>query len=538
MNAMHWADQLAAKIIERGKQEKRIPNIKCQQTPSGGKHIGNLNDVSRSYYPYKSVIEQGHKCTFVHTSDDRDPMKEVPKRLADLDGKWHDAEKIFNFKKYIGIPYFMIPDPFGCCESWSEHFTKVWMDGVYALGMHPKLYYVNDLYEQGKFEKYILTVFKKRESVGEIVAKFQATKTRDYIPFDAICPNCGKLANINNFDLKTKKVFFTCGGKRIKKLESEGCGYEGSVSISQGKLQWRFEWPALWGIFNTTYEPFGKDHAEGSWPAGKEIAKEVYEFEPPIPFVYEFFLISGQKMSASKGNVYIVQDMLKIIEPEVMNFFYVKRPEKQRDLDLARIFQLVEEFDLAERIYFGADKGRTENREENYKRMYELVQNKIPKKLPIRVGYSLLAELSQVYNKEMVIKKLKDLGHLKNATKQDIEINKNRFILASNWLKLYAPENMRFKVNESVSKDIIKKLNEKEKSGLKLLKEKLKNKNYNEENLFNEFYSICKEVNIDSKDFFKAAYLVLINKERGPRLASLIISIGRYKAIDLLKQIG
>ena len=43
---------------------------------------------------------------------------------------------------------------------------------------------------------------------------------------------------------------------------------------------------------------------------------------------------------------------------------------------------------------------------------------------------------------------------------------------------------------------------------------------------------------MDSKDFFKAAYLVLINKERGPRLASLIISIGRYKAIDLLKQIG
>jgi len=537
MESLHWADQLASKIIERSKLEKRIPNIKCQQTPSGGKHIGNLNDVSRAYYPYKSIKEQGYKCTFVHTSDDRDPMKEVPRKLADLDGKWHDAEKIFNFKKYIGVPYFMIPDPFGCCSSWSKHFTKVWMQGVNALGMNPKLYYINDLYNRGKFEKYILTVFKKRELVGEIVAKFQATKTKDYIPFDAICPNCGKLANINDFDLKTKKVFFTCGGKKIKKLESEGCGYQGSVGIKQGKLQWRFEWPALWGIFNTTYEPFGKDHAEGSWPAGKEIAKEIYEFNPPIPFVYEFFLVSGQKMSASKGNVYIVQDMLNIIEPEVMNFFYVKRPEKQRNLDLKNIFQLVDEFDLAERIYFGEDKGRTENREENYKRMYELSQIKLPKKMPIRISYKLLAEISQVYDQDSAIKKLRDLGHLMSFDKENVELNKKRFVLAKNWLNNYAPEEIKFKVNYKIPEEVIKGLSEKERVALKLLKDKLKVHDYNEGTLFNEFYNICNEININPKDFFKAAYLVIINKEKGPRLASLILAIGKEKVIEILKQI-
>ena len=55
--------------------------------------------------------------------------------------------------------------------------------------------------------------------------------------------------------------------------------------------------------------------------------------------MYEFFLVNGEKMSASKGNVYIVQDLLKVMEPEAFMFFYAKRPEKQRDLELKRIFE-------------------------------------------------------------------------------------------------------------------------------------------------------------------------------------------------------
>ena len=88
--------------------------------------------------------------------------------------------------------------------------------------------------------------------------------------------------------------------------------------------------------------------------------RRVFEREPPIPFVYEFFLVNSAKMSASKGNVYIVQDMLKVMEPESFVYFYAKRPEKQRDLDLAHLSRMVEEFDEAERVYFGKSEERTE----------------------------------------------------------------------------------------------------------------------------------------------------------------------------------
>jgi len=527
---LHWADQLAERVIERSK-EKIIPNIKCQQTPSGGKHIGNLNDVARAFFVYKSLIEQKQKCTFVHTSDDRDPMKEVPKRLMDLKGDWHDSG-IFNFNKYMGMPYCRIPDPFKCCNSWSEHFTKVWMQGVNALGMNPELYSVDQLYKDGKFEPYILKIFKNIKKASGIVTKYQSTKKEDYIPFDAICPKCGRYANIDSFDLKKKTVHFVCSGKSIKEKIAEGCGFEGDAPLNEGKLQWRFEWPALMCIFNTTYEPMGKDHWEGSWKTAVDVMNVIFKKEPPIPFVYEFFLVDGKKMSASKGDVYTVQDMLKIIEPEILLFFYVKRPEKQRDLELSRIFQLVEEFDFAEKVYFDVERARTENREENYKRMYELCMHELPKKCPKRIDYKFLATLSQLFDKETIIKKLKDLGHLDDAEKSDIELLKKRIDAANYWINKYAPEEMKFSLQDSVRA----KFDEKEVKALKLLAKKLEKK-YNEAELSEEIYKIANDTGIAPKDFFKACYKLLINKERGPRLASFILTIGKNKVIKLVSQI-
>ena len=66
---------------------------------------------------------------------------------------------------------------------------------------------------------------------------------------------------------------------------------------------------------------------------------------------------------------------------------------------------------------------------------------------------------------------------------------------------------------------------------------KLEKNKYDEETLFNEFYAICSEVGMNNEEFFKAAYKVLINKEKGPRLASFILAIGKDKIIKLLKQI-
>lgn len=531
--SMHWADQLADQIIARSEREGRAPNVKCQQTPSGGKHIGNLNDVLRAYFPVKAVEERGVKVDFVHTTDDRDPLKDIPAKISDLDGKWHESTpylKLLN--EYYGHPLCRTPDPFGCCKSYSAHFTQVWMDGIELLDVKPKLYSVNEMYEQGKYEECIQTVFAKREEAGKISSEFQATKSAQTIPFDAICPTCGVLGPVDEVDVKNRKVHMTCGGKAIKKKKAEGCGAENWVPWTEGKLQWRFEWPANWKIFNTTFEPFGKDHAEGSWKSGVAICKRIFEIEEPIPFVYEFFLVNGEKMSASKGNVYIVQDMLKVMPKDVFKFFYVKRPEKQRDLDLTKIPQMVDEFDEVERVTFGKSEARSENREENAKRMYDLSVSQIPKHAPVRIQFSLAAQLGQLFSADVCIEKLNELGHMQGATKQDILEAKERVELAVNWAKTYGDASVKVHVlSASEATEQKAKLSDKQKLALKEFADYFTKTNDSEQEQAAKIKATCEATGITPQEFFKAAYLVLIGKERGPKLTTLLNTFDKNQVI-------
>ena len=530
-----WADQLADEIIARAHRDKAVANIKCQQTPSGAKHIGNLNDVARAFFPFNAILQRNMNATFVHTTDDRDPLKDVPIKLPDLHGNWHLSKDLSDMSPYLGMPLCNIPDPFNCCPSWSKHFTKVWMDGVNTLGMHPELFSVSSLYEEGKFEPYIKMVFEKSDEVGRIVAKFQQTKTDSYIPFDAICSGCGRLANIDNFDIEKKQVHFICEGKSIKKKKSEGCGKDAWVPWTQGKLQWRFEWPALWGIFHTTFEPFGKDHAEGSWISGKEIAAKIFDIEPPIPFVYEFFLVNGEKMSASVGNVYIVQDMLKIMEPEIFLYFYTKRPGRQRNLDLGHVYFLVDDFERAEKIFFGIDEEPNEKEKANILRMYESVAKF--EKMPIRVPYQFAALIGQISDGEEGIKRavelLKFTGHITHVNAQGKAAIAKRLELAANWAKLYAPAEAKLVVNNELPQT---DFSSSDKSALLSLLEELK-KNSTEKELQARLYEIARENNMEPKQFFKLMYQILMNKDAGPRLGPFIIAVGKQKVISMLEQL-
>jgi len=544
---MFWADQLANQAIDRvEKSNEKIVIVRCGQTPSGGKHIGNLNDVTRAYFVYKSIKEKienkewDGKVRFIHTSDDRDPLKDIPIKIMDLDGKWHESNGL-GLEKFLGMPLCIVPDPFGCCQSWSQHFTKVWVEGIKALRIEDiEIYYNNDLYIQGKFEPYIKRVFENAEHVGEIVTKFQATKHENYIPFDAICPNCGRLANIDSFDLHNNTVKFKCGGKEIKKKKTDGCGREYEVGITEGKLQWRFEWPAQWGIFNTTYEPFGKDHYEGSWKSGQVIAKEIYNIEPPIPFVYEFFLLNGEKMSASKGNVYVTQEILEILEPEIFLYFYTKKPDKQRDLNLAEIFRLVDEFDIVEKINYCIVEGRTEHETEDAKRMYDISTNKKFSVPPKRISYVFASTLAQIYG-DKAIEKVKEINKKEILySESDLELIKIRLEKAGNWANLYIPEKEQIRlIDYDEARKIYLQLDDKIKELLNKFAEMcVENLSGKEMTLkIEELINASGDKELATK-FYKACYMMLFGKEKGPKLASFIDTLNDEFIIKRFKREG
>ncbi|OQX22090.1 MAG: lysine--tRNA ligase, partial [Candidatus Altiarchaeales archaeon A3] len=281
--------------------------------------------------------------------------------------------------------------------------------------------------------------------------------------------------------------------------------------------------------FNTTYEPFGKDHFEGSWKSGQVIAREIYNIEPPIPFVYEFFLVNGEKMSASKGNVYVTQEILEILEQEIFLYFYTKKPEKQRDLTLAEIFRLVDEFDIVERIYYGVEQGRNEHETEDAKRMYDISTNKKFSVPPKRMSYVFASTLAQIYGKK-AIEKVKEINKKENLySESDLELIKIRFEKAGNWANLYIPESERIKIidDEEAQKIYL---------GLDDMVKELLNK-------FAEMYAqnlSGKEITIRigelikasgdkelSIKFYKACYMMLFGKEKGPKLAGFIDTLDK-----------
>ena len=539
--SLFWADQLAEQVEARAKKEKLPAVVRCGQTPSGGKHIGNLNDVVRAYFVYKSLLERGVEAKFIHSSDDRDPLKDIPKKLADLEGNWHDSAKFPEMKNFLGKPLCRVPDPFKCCKSWAQHFTKVWEIGLNAIGMKPKIVSNNEYYKQGKFEPYIKKVFEKYEQAGKIAAKFQQTKSEDYIPFDAICPKCGTLTNISSFDLKAKKVFFTCGGKAIKKKTAEGCGFEGSVPWSEGKLQWRFEWPAQWAIEKTTFEPMGKDHWEGSWKSGEVIAREIFEIEPPIPYVYEFFLVDGAKMSASVGNVIIVQDILKVIEPEIFLYFYTKRPGKQRDFSMKEIFRLADEFEDVEKKFFSKEKIE-EHEAANIERSYFMSMEKVPKTLPVRIPYTFASMVAQIVPREKMLEKalalLKSTGHISGKlSEQDKKIILLRLERAKFWAENYAPAEYKIKLLDAPAAEIVSKLSTEQKLALHDLEKDLLKKEFSEKELYTRAMEIAKARGLEAKEFFSAAYLVLLGREQGPRLAQFILAVGQEEVAKRIEKI-
>jgi lysyl-tRNA synthetase class 1 len=532
---LFWAEQLARRAIARAKREKTAVTCRSGQSPSGAKHIGNINDNIRSYFVAKIVADLGYKSRHVQTHDDLDPLRTVPRKLVDLDGRWHEIskEQVDAFSKYLGLPYVTVPDIFGCCGSWAEHFESVWEAGCAAIGMRTQYFRNSVLYRQGKFLPYMLLALKRIDRSREIIMRFQRTKTWGYIPLDIICENCGKvIGRPIEFDIPSQTVKYACDTKELAgKYEIRGCGHRAEADFANCKLPWRFEWPAAWGIFKTTFEPFGKEHFEGSWPSGRLIARDVYGIEPPIELVYEFFLIDGKKISARLGNAYIVQDMLQIIEPEVFLYFYTKRPAKQRELAASEIFRLVDEFDWIERAVFG--KERVSKKElANFKAAYALSMRKLPERQPVRIPYTFAAMIAQTVPEQDMLARaislLRSTGHIKaELTEPDKRAIERRLRLAKVWARTFAAERYRFKLLAGPTPaEITRKLTVKQKAALKALATLLL-KELTVQELYAGIFEIAREQRISPPELFKAAYLVLLGKDHGPRLAPFILAIGR-----------
>ena len=373
-----WADEVADAVEARNPDEPIT--IKGGISPSGVPHLGNANEIMRGYYVAEVLRERGHEVRQVFTTDDRDPLRKLPRKLADLDGNIVELGDVNAgaLGRNLGRAYTDIPDPFGCCDSYGEHFSTLIDESAELLGADIDVVSTTELYESGRMDDVVEHVLRNREQAREVLAQYQDKVDADYVPFNPFCAECGKVTEtVTAVDVDARTVDYRCTDVEAGERTIEGCGHEGTATFREGKLPWRFEWPAQWQVLGVDHEPFGKDHAEGSWPSGQDIAENVLDVRPPVPMVYEWFTLDGEPFSSSAGNVVLTHDVLEFVEPEVLRYFFSKNPTRARDFSVENVNQLVDEFDRFEATYYGERTDVTDKRRREVKRIYPLVVGRV-----------------------------------------------------------------------------------------------------------------------------------------------------------------
>ena len=226
--------------------------------------------------------------------------------------------------------------------------------------------------------------------------------------------------------------------------------------------------------------------------------------------IRDSIMIDGDKMSASKGNVVYPKDWLECAPPELLRFFYNKKLMKTRSFSWKDLPKLYDDYDEHAAVYFGDKQTGNEKEDAHMKRLFEISQTGEPRKPGMPFSQAVM--LSQM-----------------PGSKNDDE----RVGYAATWVEKHSPGSA-LKLHDSVPVNIRSALSNKQAEALRDFARELEHAG-TEDEIKDVCFEITKKRGMKTKDFFTAAYMALIGKERGPRLAPFILAAGKERIIKLLK---
>ncbi|SFR49887.1 lysine--tRNA ligase [Halogeometricum limi] len=525
-----WADAVADEIEARDPEEPVV--IKGGVSPSGVAHLGNFNEIMRGYFVAEVLRERGYDVRQVFTSDDKDPLRKLPRKLADPDGNIVGLGDVDAgaLGRNLGKPYTSIPDPFGEADSYAAHFANLLKADADRLGVPVEMLSNTDLYADGTFDPVVERVLSDVENAREVLSKYQNKVDEEYVPFNPVCEECGKVTEtVTDIDLDSKTVDYVCTDLTVGDQTIDGCGHEGTATFREGKLPWRFEWPGQWQVLGVDFEPFGKDHAEGSWPSGEDIARNVLEIEPPVPMTYEWFTLNGEALSSSAGNIVTVPEILELLEPEVLRYFFSLDPRKARNLDLSRLDQLVDDFDRFERAYFGEVEDETLTAVAE--RAYPFVVDEV-REDRVRLPYTFAAVLGMTDDRDLRVQMAYNEGHFTDETPEwAIEEALERVEKARAWAEqMDNAYNYRLQVEmpeTDFGDDVAAALED-----LATFVED----GHDGEEIQGEIYETAKRHDIDVSDLFGAGYRLFFDQTQGPRLGEFLGDLDQQFVVKRLRR--
>ena len=511
-----WAAAVADEIEARDPAEPIV--IKGGVSPSGVAHLGNFNEIMRGYFVAEVLRDRGFEVRQVFTSDDRDPLRKLPRKLADPEGNIVGLGDVDAgaLGRNLGKPYTDIPDPFGESASYAAHFASLLKTDADRLGVPVEMISNTELYEDGTFEPVVEHVLANVDEARAVLSAYQSKVDGEYVPFNPICGNCGKVTEtVTDIDLDAGTVDYVCTDMTAGGDTIEGCAHEGTATFREGKLPWRFEWPAQWQVLGVDFEPFGKDHAEGSWPSGEDIARNVLGIEPPVPMTYEWFTLNGEALSSSAGNVVTVPEILELLEPEVLRYFFALNPRKARDLDLSVLDQLVDDFDRFERAYVGDvdDEAVTAFAERAYP--YVVTERRDDR---IRLPYTFAAVLGMTDDRDLRLEMARNEGYVDDDTPEwAVEAALERVDRARAWAERM-DNAYNYRIQETLP-DV--EFDEDTVAALDDLADFVA-AGHDGEAIQGEMYETARRHGVEVSEFFEAGYLLFFDQPQGPRLGEFL----------------
>ena len=505
---MHWADVVAEKLLQSGKEQVISSGI----TPSGPIHLGSMREILTADAIVRAVNDMGGKAKLVYIADNADPLRKVYPFLD---------EEIYADK--VGLPLAEIPAPDGK-GSYDQYFLRPFFDALERVGVFPEVIDNYKFYKNGKFADCTKEIIDNKETVREILENVSGRQLpKNWFPW-TFKDKEGKLGSGKVLSYEWPYVKFA---------NSKGEELTNNLANGEGKLPWRLDWPSKWKILGVTFEAFGKDHATkgGSYDTGKEITERVLDNKVPHHIVYEWINLKGKgAMHSSTGLAISAEQMLRMAPPEVIRWL-VMQPQPNRHIDFDPGLGLLNSVDKYDRMVIDYYDGKLE---ENSRRAIELsyIKEK-PKEKPTPLPYRHLVTLAQSKNNTgQIIEALKRTGDINNLDEEATKNLDERIKCINGWLDDYAPESVKFLIQKEAPNI---EFGEEELQRIKHLEDKMSEIEWKPENLHDAFYDLQEKNQIPAKEYFKIMYNVILGKDKGPRLGFFLATMEREFVLNRLR---
>ncbi|MFF8591579.1 lysine--tRNA ligase [Streptomyces sp. NPDC015220] len=566
-----WVSRFADEVIEES--ERRAPGkpvvVASGLSPSGPIHLGNLREVMTPHLVADEVRRRGHQVRHLISWDDYDRYRKVPAGVPGVDESWAE---------HIGKPLTSVPAPKGSAyANWAEHFKAAMIESLGELGVEFDGISQTEQYTSGAYREQILHAMRHRGDIDAILAQYRTKKapakkqqqkpvdeaeleaaegsgaaaeddgssgSAGYFPYKPYCGNCEKdLTTVTAYDDDSTELTYTC----------TVCAFSETVRLEEfnrGKLVWKVDWPMRWAYEGVIFEPSGVDHSSpgSSFQVGGQIVG-IFGGAQPIGPMYAFVGISGMaKMSSSRGGVPTPADALRIMEPQILRWLYARRRPNQSfkiafDQEIQRLY---DEWDkLAAKV---ADGSALPADVAAHTRAVGTAAGELPKTAH-PLPYRTLASVADITagHRDQALRILSELDPANPLA--DLDEARPRYDRAEAWINTYVPADQRTIVRDEPDTELLKSLDEASRQSVRLLLDGLA-EHWSLDGLTHLVYGVPKvqagfsadatpkelppEIKTAQRTFFALLYHLLVGRDTGPRLPTLLLAVGQDRVRTLL----